>query len=349
MMRRLMLSIFILTMTFVLMTACSKSNEQGEAPVKPVEKPKEVEQPEEAKFMAPFTGMMLTEESTMRPVLATINNDPKARPQSGVSDADIIYEFIAEGNTTRYLGLFQSSLPDEIGPIRSSRDMFIRTAKGLDAFYVAHGYSPDALKLLQAGVVDHVNGMQYDGTLFKRSAERQAPHNSYISGENILLGADQVNASMTIEKMPALSFHDAVEDVKVGEEVTSITVHNGSHPQFTSTYAYDSDAGVYQQFVNEIETIDKANEQSVELANILVFEAEHQTIDAEGRQSINLETGGKALLFQGGTVQEIKWQNKNGVLVPVENGVNAKLVPGKTWIHIVRTSPGMEQNVTYTP
>lgn len=340
-------SVFLLTMAFVVLTACSKSDERMEEPITPGERqPKEVE---EEKFMAPFTGMMLEEESTMRPVLATINNDPKARPQSGLSDADIIYEFIAEGNMTRYLALYQSELPEKIGPIRSSRDMFIHLAKGLDAFYVAHGYSPDALDLLKAGVVDHVNGMQHDGTLFKRSRERQAPHNSYISGENIKLAEEQVNASQEIEKMPTLSFHQSIEDVKIEQEASSITVQNGLHPQFTSTYTYDVASGVYKQFVNDVETIDQANDLPVELSNILVFEAAHHTIDAEGRQSIDLESGGKALLFQAGTVQEITWKNANGILVPVENGVTAKLVPGKTWIHIIRTNPGIETSASYTP
>ena len=61
-----------------------------------------------------------------------------------------MYEFVAEGNVTRLLALFQSELPEQIGPIRSARDYFIHMAKGLDAFYVAHGYSPDALALIQS-------------------------------------------------------------------------------------------------------------------------------------------------------------------------------------------------------
>ena len=44
-------------------------------------------------FMSPFTGIMEEEEIHGRPVLATINNHPLARPQSGISDADIVYEF----------------------------------------------------------------------------------------------------------------------------------------------------------------------------------------------------------------------------------------------------------------
>ncbi len=113
---------------------------------------------------------------------------------------------MAEGNVTRFLALFQSELPETVGPIRSARDYFIHLSKGLDAFYVAHGYSPDAQKLLANRYVDNVNGMQYDGTLFKRSSDRRAPHNSYITGENIIAAMEKVGASDEITKMPPFTF-----------------------------------------------------------------------------------------------------------------------------------------------
>ena len=210
----------------MLVSACSKE-EQGEEPetLPPEEDIVEAQEPEEEEeeivpmFMSPFTGIMEEEENLRRPVLATINNHPLARPHSGISEADIVYEFVAEGNVTRLLALFQSELPEQIGPIRSARDYFIYTAKGLDAFYVAHGYSPDALALLQSNYVDNVNGMHYDGTLFKRSNDRKAPHNSYISGENVLVAAEKTNSSMEINKLPSLSFHESIESAKIGVRV----------------------------------------------------------------------------------------------------------------------------------
>ena len=75
----------------------------------------------------------------------------------------------------------------------------------------------------------------------------------------------------------------------------------------------------------------------------------HRTIDNVGRQSIDIESGGKGMLFHAGIAKEIEWENIDGILTPMENGVPAKLVPGKTWIHIVPTNPGMETSVTYTP
>lgn len=345
-MKNKMKMLFLLAVALFVVSACSKLPET-EMPER--EPSNDTPEEEIEQYAAPFTGVKSEEEKTMRPVLATINNHPLARPQSGISEADVIYEVLTEGDTTRLLALFQSELPEEIGPVRSARDTFIEIAKGLDAFYVAHGYSPDALALLKSGYVDHVNGMQHDGTLFKRSSERKAPHNSYTSGESIQTAAENIEASMKIDKMPSLSFHESIEDAKIGDEASTVVVQNGAGANFTSTYNYDESSGTYDRTVNDIVTVDKANDQQVELSNILVFEAVHQSIDAEDRQAIDIESGGKGLLFHAGTVQEIEWKNIDGQLIPVENGVPVKLVPGKTWIHIVRTNPGIDVNVSYTP
>ncbi|HCG4535958.1 TPA: DUF3048 domain-containing protein, partial [Salmonella enterica subsp. enterica serovar Typhi str. AG3] len=158
-------------------------------------------------YFAPFTGMGVANEITQRPILATINNYPDARPQSGLESADVIYEMLAEGDVTRLLALYQSEIPESIGPIRSARDYFIELAAGLDAFYIAHGYSPEAQQQLVNGFVDNVNGMQYDGILFKRSSDRVAPHNSYFPGENLETAADKVNASLLYQKKVSYTYY----------------------------------------------------------------------------------------------------------------------------------------------
>ncbi|WP_318616390.1 DUF3048 domain-containing protein [Sporosarcina sp. YIM B06819] len=347
--------LFYLAIAMLLLAACSKE-EKVEDPVPEPDEDEEIAEEEEPVeevsvelFPSPFTGVMKEEENIRRPVLATINNHPLARPQSGISDADIIYELAAEGSVTRLLALFQSELPAEIGPIRSARDYFVHIAKGLDAFYVAHGYSPDAKQLLEKRVVDNVNGMQYDGTLFWRSRERRAPHNSYISGDNIVAAEEKTNSSMELSVIPPFAFLEFIEDAKIGDSVSSVTVKYSSDPNFTSVYAYDAEKGIYSRTVNGNVTVDKANDKQLELSNILVFETAHRTIDNVGRQAVDIESGGKAMLFQAGIAREIEWENRDGILVPMENGLPAKLVPGKTWIHIVPTKPGLVTAVTYMP
>ncbi len=336
-----------LAIAMMLLTACSK---EDTVPVlKENEGPTNAEEEPVTLYTSPFTGVLSEEEVTQRPVLATINNHPLARPQSGISDADIIYELAAEGNVTRFLAVFQSELPEEIGPIRSARDYFVHIAKGLDAFYVAHGYSPDAKDLLQTGFVDNVNGMQYDGTLFHRSKERKAPHNSYISKENIFAALEKTNSPKEMSVIPVFSFHESIEGAKIGDIASMLVVRYGTDPDFTSTYSYDAEKGTYNRMVKGLLTVDKSDEKPVELSNILIFETVHHTIDDVGRQSVDIESGGKGMLFQAGIAKEIEWENIDGVLTPMENGVPAKLVPGKTWVNVVSTKPGMQTSVTYTP
>ncbi|MFS0690403.1 DUF3048 domain-containing protein [Sporosarcina sp. 179-K 8C2 HS] len=348
-----------LAIMLLLLSACSKKEKAGAEEIVPepeeieeIEVEEPVEEPEEGGallYRAPFTGVSTEEENWARPVLATINNHPHARPQSGISQADIVYEFMAEGNVTRFLALFQSELPETVGPIRSARDYFIHLSKGMDAFYVAHGYSPDAQKLLANRYVDNVNGMQYDGTLFKRSTDRKAPHNSYITGENIMAAMEKVGASDEIAKVPPFTFHESVEDAKIEDSASMIVVRFSSNKDFINTFSYDPGTDTYNRMVNGILTMDKANGEQVGLSNLIVMEANHRTIDSVGRQSVDIESGGKAILFQAGSVKELEWKNVDGFLVPMENGAPAKLVPGKTWIHIIPTNSGISKSVTYTP
>lgn len=341
----------------LLLSACSKDEKadaeddlSSESPeIIEVEDEQEGLDEESARFPSLFTGLKGEEEVGNRVVLATINNHPQARPQSGLSAADIVYEFVAEGNVTRFLALFQSELPESIGPVRSARDYFIELAKGMDAFYVAHGYSPDAKALLDKRYVDHVNGMQYDGILFNRSVERKAPHNSYISGENVLKAIEMTKSQAVVTKIPPFTFHESFEDAKIEDIASMLVVRFSNNKEFISTFAYNPDNGTYQRMVNDVLTVDKENNSPVELANVVVIETSHRTIDNVGRQAVDIESGGKAMLFQAGAVKEIEWKNIDGFIVPVEDGVPVKLVPGKTWVHVIPTSLGLAKSVSYTP
>ncbi|PID14254.1 hypothetical protein CSV63_13220 [Sporosarcina sp. P34] len=309
----------------------------------------ESEEQEKTNEVSLFTGEIIADSIDNRPVLATISNIPAARPQSGLSDADQIYEFLAEGQVTRYVALFQSKIPDQLGPIRSARDYFVQLAAGMDAFYIAHGYSPDAKKLLDDRVVDHINGINHDGTLFERSTDRRAPHNSYISKEHIEEAFSLVNASEKITARPSFSFLNPNESDKIGDMASTVQVSYSSDPNFISTYQYNQQANRYYRSVNGIDSVDKINERRIELANIIVMEMDHQTVDQKGRLAIDLESGGPAMLFHEGIAKPIEWQNKDGFLTPMDQGIPVKLTVGKTWIHIVPSLSGPSASVTYTP
>jgi hypothetical protein len=172
--------LLVLMFLLLLVVGCSK-DEAKPTVTEPAEEEetedKSNEEEEEAAYknVYPLTGIGTDESTDQRTIAVMVNNHPKARPQSGLHKSDIVYEVLAEGDVTRFLALFQSKKPEIIGPVRSARDYYITLGEGYDSFFIAHGYSPDAKEMLDAGVVDNINGMEYDGILFERADFRKAP------------------------------------------------------------------------------------------------------------------------------------------------------------------------------
>ena len=87
--------------------------ESSETSEQPEEKEVELaEEPEEEEVtydnVYPLTGEPTNEEVDHRVISVMVNNHAKARPQSGLSQADVVYEVLAEGQITRFLALYHS-------------------------------------------------------------------------------------------------------------------------------------------------------------------------------------------------------------------------------------------------
>ncbi|MCM3444523.1 DUF3048 domain-containing protein [Metabacillus halosaccharovorans] len=324
----------------VFMSACSNDESQEQSIPDNGEASEQIEETVveavEESVVSPLTGLETDEQNiTQRPVSVMINNHPAARPQSGLTKADIVYEVLAEGNITRFLAVFQSDIPDIIGPVRSARPYYIDLSKGYDSLYIAHGYSPDALVKLTNGEVDSLNGMEYDGTLFWRADHRKAPHNSYISKENILEGAisKQYEVAAEVEPFEFLS-EEEVQNLE-GEHVNKFVIKYDNSQTWQATYEYNQTDKVYSRYSDTQQTVDLESNDPVKLSNIFVVEMDHNIVDDYGRRGIDLKSGGKALLLQNGLMKEVEWVNEDGRILPVKDGNIVKFVPGKTWINIV--------------
>lgn len=336
----------ILAAMFLLSACSSKEVVQNDQEYERESQQGETESTKE-RYTYPLTGLPTNKNSKNRPIAVMINNHPEARPQSGLHKADIVYEVLAEGDITRFLAIFQSEKVERIGPVRSARDYYIELAKGYDALFIAHGFSPKAKEMLNSGYIDNINGMYYDGSLFKRSTDRKAPHNSYITMENILKGAKEKNYEMKKTTYPLVFLkEDEIEELS-GKEVLKVIVSYRSNKQFEVQYEYDPTTEKYTRFSHGEKTIDLDTGEPVQLDNILILETEHEVIDNKGRRRVDLTSGGKAYLLQKGLVQEVDWENRQGRIVPFLNGKEVGFVPGKTWINIVPSDNGLTNVVTF--
>ena len=341
----LLVSILMLSFLFV---GCS--NNEEEANEKPLvsNEEKEEQETEELtyKYVYPLTGEGTNEVIKQRAIAVMINNHTSARPHSGLQDADLVYEVLAEGDITRFLAIYHSNQPTKIGPIRSARDYYIELAKGYDSIYVAHGYSPDAYDLIQKNYIDSINGMQYDGTLFYRTKDRKAPHNSYSTFENIIKGAEQKDYEIGTNP-PSLHFLNEEEiQALQGNNIEKISIQFSSGSAYNSEYLYDKELKKYKRYSKNVQTVDFDTKEEILIDNLFVVETKHEIIDSEGRRNIDLTSGGKAYLFQKGIMQEVEWMNKDGQIVPSINKKEIGLIPGQTWITFVPTNPGISTIVT---
>ena len=295
----------------------------------------------------PLTGISTKEENARRAVAVMINNHPQARPQSGLSEADIVYELLAEGDITRLLAVFQSETPEQIGPVRSARDYYIELAKGLDCLYVCHGNSPEAKTMLDKGYIDNLNGLYYDGSLFQRTSDRKAPHNSYTSFDNIEKGAEEKDYDLKGAPEPFAFLTEEEEKGLQGEIASKIDVIYGESSSNVQ-YEYEKKEEKYTRYSDGEQTVENQTAKPVLLDNIFIIEAAHQVVDNKGRRKIDLKSGGKGYLLQKGKINEVDWVNEDGRIIPVKNEKEVGLVTGKTWVNVIPTSPGLDKSVSFS-
>lgn len=323
------LFLFITAIVCIGLVGCNKEKAGNDIEEKPVEAPKPIV------YSAPLTGEVVDEEVSQRAISVMINNHTRARPQSGISQADMVYEILAESDITRWLAIFQTEIPEKIGPIRSARDYYIRIAAGYNSYYICHGQSPAAQTLLETGGVDYLNGILYDGKYFHRDNTRYAPHNSYTSKEDILAAAEKMDVRMVDYIEPNLYSADGIAGSEGLIDAPSVKLNYSSNDDFKVLYTYQATSKGYVRSQGGVNTTDRENDETIVASNVFIVVANHNVVDNYGRRSIDLESGGKGYLLQNGKMLEVDWVNETGRLIPMKDGAVVPYIPGQTWVNIV--------------
>lgn len=295
-------------------------------------------------YTAPLTGMKIEEPAEKRPVAVMINNAPAARPQMGLSHADQIYEVLAEGGITRLIAIFQSEGTTEtVGPIRSIRPYLIEIGESYGGILAHAGGSQAAYSILQNQNKPYLDEISNAGPYYFRSSERKAPHNLYSSLDQLREAVAKRGYSEE-NKSPVYRYMEEGAQVK-GEEALhfDITYLTSS---YEVSYDYDESKGTYVRSVEGREDIDADNGQRLTASNIIVLSTAHKVLDDVGRLSVDLTSGGDAMLFQQGKVIHAKWSKKADDLIRVsKEGMELPLVPGKTFFSIVTSVPPLDEHV----
>ncbi|MNJ43145.1 putative lipoprotein YerB precursor [compost metagenome] len=297
-------------------------------------------------YKAPLTGLPSEEPITRRPLAVMINNAPAARPQSGLGQADIVYEVLAEGGVTRLIAIYQSG--DEttrIGPVRSIRPYMIDLGESYHGVLVHAGASNDAYAILQRQHKEDLDEITNAGAYFWRDKSRKAPHNLYTNIEKLLEGTAKRNFAIEDEEVPTYPFRDE-EDPGEGVPVQKVEV-KFQLDNYRVSYEYDSAAKLYKRSINDSPHNDLDTGSQLTATNVVIMGADHKVLDDVGRLSVNLEMGGEAVIFQRGQMIRGQWIRKSGDVIRfVKDNVEIPFYPGITYVNVVPNQPGFETRFT---
>ncbi len=292
-----------------------------------------VEEEKQQLIVAPFLGKLVEKIELPSPIMVMIENSPAARPQIGLEDASIVYEFLVEGGITRFLALFYENFPERVGPVRSTRPYFIQTALEYDATLLHVGASAEGFHLLATSGISHIDQLS-NGAYFWRDLNRRAPHNVYTGKSKLGNYLDKLDIKLvdSIFSFKSVSFIDQ-QRTKEADKL-KIRYWGG----YTVEYKYDASKGNYLRFIDSVPHLMEGGKK-LYADNILVQYVDTNIKDDAGRLEMDLIGTGKALFFKNGYVFEGQWAKEaDRVVYNGENGIEWQFNSGQTWIQIVPLS-----------
>lgn len=273
-------------------------------------------------------------EASLRPWAVMIDNDPAARPQSGLAQASVVYEAVAEGGVTRFLALIDPAIDlAAIGPVRSARPYYAQWAAEYGALYVHSGGSPEALQLLRSLDVYNVEEISALGVYFARDPKRPAPHNLYTSSAGLRRYLKDFEIPAVVTFAPWQRKDDAaLADRPASGRAVKIRF---STPAFTVTFRYDRERNRYVRWQGTAphRTQDGT---TIEASNVIIQHVRAQVTDAIGRRDVALQSGGLAQVYTDGVKHRGRWDVQDGRTRWVDSqGEVIPLNVGTTWVEIV--------------
>lgn len=281
-------------------------------------------------FAYPLTGIGSLENKKDRPLMVMVENSPQARPQTGLDQADIVFEILAEGEITRFAAVYHSQSPETIGPVRSIRPYYVEIGEGLDALIVHAGWSQEAINMIKSRKLAHFDQVYGDDRYYWRSDDRRPPNNLYTSVDKIREGA--ANKKYREEWTdPKLKFGNPGQ--ASGEKVSRVEIpylHG-----YKVAYEYDEETKLFMRNMAGEPHLDRETEEQLSATNILIVKADHRILDDIGRRAVSLLGKGEGYLIQEGKRRDIQWERTNGIIRAYDNGRELELMPGQTWIQVV--------------
>ncbi len=350
-MKRVLLVIAALLSLTVLLAACKKSGDTISTSTAE-STPATVEATPAPTELPPYEANVLTGEPKgadypegQRITAVMVNNIVAARPQRGLSKADILFEIKVEGGITRFMPVFTDyKTVGEVGPVRSGRDQFFRLILPWQALYIHEGQSV----VMQQYAIDYDYGKlnNNDGANGYRDYGRvnwagqsynagtlRLEHTMYTNADNIAnyISSQNVDMNRTYNSTffnfvdyrlgttrdLSNSLDSAYSD-KYGPVVSDGQYIEIEHSQsYKTRFIYDESTNQYKMQQNYSDgqwrdTVDEAADNKVlTFPNVIVLYTDIHTYPGHEKtdlQYVEYAWGGVGYYCYGGKCEKIYWQ-----------------------------------------
>lgn len=284
---------------------------------------------------------------SQRPLGVMINNFTDARPQSGITKADLVYEVVAEGGITRFLAFFLSDTPEKIGPVRSTREYYLVITKEIaDAMLMHIGFSPQALVAIDSWPV---RSLSRGGASFWRDETLNVAteHTAYVNGPDLRTLGSELGWDGKPEDFRVWKFKDTTDKYLADPAANKITIDFWYPGDYSAIWQYDAASNSYLRFTgydsagNPVAHRDREYGQpQVTVKNLIVQFATEDAIlgDEKNRLDYILTGSGDAIIFIDGKAVTATWSKPTRDERTVfydQNGQEIEFNRGKIWFTIV--------------
>ena len=355
---------FTILMIALVFVACSTTSEEPnavdtttttEAPVTTIQQSDEstttteptIEYVFDVEKMSPFTGKELPPETWLkrpkRVIAFKIDNNIKARPQSGLQEADAVHEILVEGGMTRFLAFFYDNTSKYLGPIRSARPTDPTMVRPYGGTLVVSGATAGLIpSIRELGVP--VLEEQSSPVMFRISS-RNAPHNLYADTELVRQRIED-RGFYFLQPGPGPLYPFGLNQNNWNDGADKITI---KYSEFT-TVIWKLDGDKYSRFIidnysdNKEATAHNFISQDGNYTDILktetivVIQGPLYKDKATTLPSVLTVGVGNAYVFNQGKYIEGSWRRGDitepFVLTDI-NGNDIQVPPSTQWVHIL--------------
>jgi hypothetical protein len=317
----------------------------------------------------PLNGKLYTSQEKSvwekrRPLAVMMENHTDARPHSGLSKADLVYEAVAEGGITRFMGVFYCGIAEktEFAPVRSARTYYLDWVSEYDALYnhvggagICSDITVDtrAKALCQIGKFG-IKDMDQFGISFPtcfRNPDRigktvATEHQMVCESEGLYKIAAQRGWTDKDEK--GVSWKDSYtpwkfkEEVKEGDRGTVAKVDMywwKGYKDYDVTWEYDAVANEYKRLNGGVPHNDNETGKQLTAKNVVIqFSKETGPVDEHKHMLYQTIGSGDAIIFQDGKAIEGSWVKKTRIARTIfkdDKGKEVTFNPGVIWLEII--------------